>query len=649
MTQTTEEVKSALSDYWRVRRSGYKPLEMAQLLENMLSLGEAAGGERIAVGWGDRSYHQTDIVKSQQRIQLDAGPLLGAPAPVPGDRLDVVAGMMIHEVAHGRFDSRKAQESLLLRLSRARRYDETVAVKELFGWLEDYYVDRRLTRGNALHGRYVRAARDFYDVPEAAVMCAKALALDVTPEMKLTALTKMVGMMLVYGHALPEEMPTELLEPLVKILGMCQKLSDDPGKRAASLVKIWDALRGAVGELAAAPPPPTGGEEEGEPDQSQSAKALSGGSGVSQATGDDPNDQAQPQGPPQQPADEGGDEEAEGGAPEGDEEKDAEEDAQDAAPTTPTLDDLRPTLEDHKTPAPADLEAAIGEARRLNAEDLAQEAVAALGAGGVDNQQHLMMDAETKPDYEAWANELAQPYRDHIARIFERFQTQNRRWVRGLTEGRISPHRLWRAGMGRNDIMQRRELMHGSGLALALVLDGSGSIAGHRQKILDPLAAAVVTTASPETEVWVTSYTSGSGRSNVGTVVRVMARPEWGRVMRCGVDEPQDTPSGVGLLAAAPLMRRSRKRTKLVIHITDGQPGHVAGVAGFVAVHDAEHYLRQQGIEVVTLMVGDYFTNLSPESQTMLDWAYRTWEAVATMEEVPGAVERLLARVAREA
>lgn len=664
---TQQTAIPSLSNYWRIRKSANPAMELVTLLEDMTDVGQELTGDGLeSVSWGGTSFtetHNTGAVRP--RIKLDARPITGCQAPLPGDRVDVILGEMLHEAGHTRWQSNRVWQLMqghlgdLGNLASVSKYFHNVC--------EDFYIDRRYAQQSASAGKYIDAMRRYFNVPGSAQAQVKTLTdPNATDEDRLAGLLQVTMGIALYKQPIPTGLPPEALKTILSVMQVLKQLPGkaSPDVRGRMYSEAWGHFKAHPRPTPPEPetPEPTDqatDEQDGDPmPPSPYPSEPSPGEPTPEppTTTEHPDETEQPEelsddAVPQEPGEAEPDQTPE---PELDDETDKpanEDDAPDGG-----NDDSEPhpnATEPDKIPAlpwdvsegaenlPDELGAQVAEYIKNHAEDL-EAAVKGLLGEGVHHGSFIMQDAETDLDTEAKTRKLAEPYYDRIGRLFNQIRDSNYRNIRGLRTGRINQRRLWRGGMGRDDLFQRRERQNEPGMSLVVLLDQSGSMSSVYQKIVVPIATAIVNGLRSEIECWVVSYTELRSYRDSVTDIRIITRPAWGKALRLGgINNMGGTPSGVGMIAAAELLKLAKCERRMVLHITDGAPGRIGQVDGLTAVEAARTEMERKGILCATLMIGVCY-NLEE-----IRGAYGVLRTCADMDAAPVAIEELLGELLR--
>lgn len=719
----TQEAPS-LSGYWRIRHSTDPAMELVTLLEDLTDAGqELTGGMLDSVSWGETGSFTNSADPKRPRVQLDARPLKGCVAPLPADRVDVVLGEMLHEAGHTRWESQRVWQLMSGRLG---DLGELAAVAKWFHNLcEDFHIDRRYAHESTSAGVYIRALRTYFDVPGASQGQVPILNdPNATDEQRFQALLQAIMGVALYHHKIPTGMPIEALHTMLAVLGSLKSLpvSASVEMRERRYAEAWGHFKAHPRPVP--PPQPEPEPDDGESDETEEMDTPESGDDDGDTPTDDSEGEGEadetpnPESPGNDEKSEDDDDDADGGDEstpddDGGDDEAAEDESPDASGDDESAPDESDESSDDETkpdeegeenesggdqdgdeetepgdaPAPPALPWDVSDGAegldkatadkvteyiRDHAEDL-QAAVKALLGGGVEQQSFIMKDAQPDPDLESQVRRLAEPYYERIGRLFNQVRDSNYRNIRGVRSGRINQRRLWRGGMGRSDLFQRREQQHEPGLSLVLLLDqsssmtngpicpdckgnpylayhaatnsytkceacfGNGRVPAYHGIVL-PIATAIVNGLRQDVECWVASYTEDST-----TDIRVLLRPAWGTALRLKIEDMGGTPSGVGLIAADELLKRAKYERRIVLHLTDGEPGYVGQIDGLTAVTAARQELERKGILCATLIIGDDETAAREDVQA----AYGVLRSCSNMTDAGDAIESLLAELLR--
>ena len=579
--------EEALSNYWRTVKKSSVPMELVDILRAM-KLMSTTFDEDMEFAWMSKNAKPSD-----ELILLNQAPLSDKNAPMDGIIVDVVVGEAINDIGHKKLNSNEATDL------RRVRVDNMELAKLVALILEDSYVTRELGSVSRINAEYMAETRKYYAPPQEYVDHASTFLnnIDNPQPMRALALADVLNSVLNYG-VIPSKdvMRRSWLESLVRI---CAKIPTEvkgnPTQRREKHLIFYSLLERLFKTEMDKADAPQGGEGESE--------GNTGKKGVWE-------------------------------------------------PMVGALGEQKNTEASAK--AQAKMAKAVQQADAIdaaNAEDLSQDVMQALGAGGVENNACVIIDAEIgdKNDLKYVEREA-----ERLARLLEMYREMRFRRLRGEKSGRISQRRLYRAGIPLSDtnqevrIFDRRIKMEDTGLAVCLVLDQSGSIDSAWERVLIPIAAGLTTGVHKDIDIWACSYTTGYAKGIHGTVVSVLFRPQW-KSLRTGVGPQGGTPSAVGLVAGETLLKQSRKTNKLLIHVTDGYPGSVGHLDGFESCHKALEYLTSKKIKTATLFVNGYDSGYYQSYNEKASYAFGDHLAyVKSFEGVPAAVEKILTSTVKE-
>ena len=229
----------------------------------------------------------------------------------------------------------------------------------------------------------------------------------------------------------------------------------------------------------------------------------------------------------------------------------------------------------------------------------------------------------------------AEPMVDKFKSVLQRLRDESRRRIGGQKTGRIHSSSLYKTAVGIDSVFSKRVKLQGVGGAVCVLEDASGSIQ-HEQwvGILGPMTEGLCQAGKGirEIEIYAVCYTS-----NGPTTVDVMFRPGWTRVLHGG-HRDGGTPASIALVGAGLLLKKSKMIRRVVVHITDGAPDN------YETFKKAREDLLKSGIGTVTIIIGN-----SRRENPYWDEGFGKglWRAVGRMEEVPDALEKLIAEVLR--
>lgn len=551
-------------------------------------------GGNIRVGWSGAGLSYTDV--GQRIVALDYGPLETEDCPFPGAAVDEVMGYAAHEGGHCLWSVPGARETIQLQL-KVRWAELPAALRDDFSrnttavlseacrvqnLLEDAHIDRQVAQKWPVLGQYVRVARTRLLARKTFDLEAMARA---APSSR-SALVNLWAAVALYGCPLPCPVPG----PVQGSIHALMALTDRAIHEKNSIVRQHLAVDAAILLWERVPSPPT----------------------------------APPSVPPLK---------TEGAARHGDAsaEKTA---ATDGAQSGDALDDFDPCTASpgggrQVVPVPKQLLARLSQASDERAEDLSPSVARMLSEepGKVTARARA---ARYDPALaHAVIYQVGRQIRE-IQQAFRRRQDESSGWVYGLDRGRLDGRRLWKLPLADRALYKRREAQSEPSLAIGLLLDVSASMSRHMTVVQQ--AAAVFSQGlglAPGIDLIAWCY-SGQG-SSVG-LTRVYDRQS-PRLSLANLEQGGWTPSGAAIAEARLLMGRMRRKTKLLIHFTDGQPDRRDHLMR--AIEEC----RQAGIQV-------YAVGL-PRHREMLASQYGegNYETIETVTELPQAMVRVLKRL----
>ena len=185
-----------------------------------------------------------------------------------------------------------------------------------------------------------------------------------------------------------------------------------------------------------------------------------------------------------------------------------------------------------------------------------------------------------------------------ITQIMSRFKRMKSRVEHGVEDGfKIDWRRVGRAFYGNGRVFQKRSIIDNLDMSLTILMDSSGSIRDDDWNLMLQVATAFVQAlvSRDDIELIVMSYTSSKDTT--------IARHYDKRLGKFHATRPGQggTPSGVALAAIRDTIYGrlgTRRRDKVIIHLTDGMPDDNDEVKRQVELNRAQH------IETYCILVG---------------------------------------------
>lgn len=246
----------------------------------------------------------------------------------------------------------------------------------------------------------------------------------------------------------------------------------------------------------------------------------------------------------------------------------------------------------------------IRQSIEFSSEDITQET---LGANAGSYRKIIWEKAPYDQALETKLRTEAYSAATGITQILQRFKRMRSRTEHGTADGyKVDSRRVGRIMYGNDHVFQKRTVIDKLDMALVLLLDSSGSINDDQWELILKTAAAFVQALSQREDVdlIVASYTDGHSRSlgSSGTMIerhydKKMKNLHAKRKFKGG------TPSGEALAAIRESIFKRlniRKKDKIVIHLTDGQPNYDQYVEKQVELNKAA------GIETFCILVNSY-------------------------------------------
>jgi hypothetical protein len=218
------------------------------------------------------------------------------------------------------------------------------------------------------------------------------------------------------------------------------------------------------------------------------------------------------------------------------------------------------------------------------------------------------------------------PYMQQLNAAFETAEIRGKQTITGLHAGILSRRRLDRIVYDER-VFEKRVSHRKLDLALFALLDASESIAND-WPLLEELSCAIVEVlkGKPEVSLEVAAY-QGAGECRFTRLYNSRIR----QLCLGGLSPSGRTPTGEALLTAGLLLQGVAKRTKVILHCTDGEPDRVA------TVKEAVSQLDQWGIRVISL-------STQQKNSSLLEDCYKgRFQTIRSLANLPDAILKLLA------
>ncbi len=137
-----------LSSSWRLRSSIVPEVELKYIQEDIQNFVDILVGKGYRVVWKGQETLPGFTVVEGQTIYLSYGPVKGQ-APVDPFKVDIVAGVGVHEVGH-------------VKLSDKRPAHIPESMKLASNVLEDIYIDYNMVKDFPVLGQYIKRCRAYY-------------------------------------------------------------------------------------------------------------------------------------------------------------------------------------------------------------------------------------------------------------------------------------------------------------------------------------------------------------------------------------------------------------------------------------------------------------------------------------------------------
>lgn len=583
--------QQSLSDLWRENRSKDPGADLASILDGARIIAQSLN-PKVEVVFAGVQTAETDM----KRIYLSPRDL-GTEYPVPGDAVDCILGLTVHEVGHTLFSEDKVK--FLHKLERSAKISTNEDYKpfvDLVNVFEDIYVNHLMTAYPGYRDYLQREMAHSLGVfnPDGVT---KPLEASCTRKDMLNAMVYLT----LAGGKMPQSISQENVKTLGKMATLANKMCTKKTSKTTAIILAWNALKElpttlsdedrGFGEPAPAPdtgeskPAPEQVQEDAENDRETQEK-LEKQEGLEEETEED-EDNGKTE------SEEEGDEK---GQDTGEEEQGTGENEEEAenVETEPTngaegdigeeeedREDIEPEIEpDPNLDLSSGLNDLVDDDTRLP-KDLAEEVSEAIVEKRADlsellsyiaKDSYMTILAYTPPEdakRAADARSKTSFAEEKLRRVLQDFRLRRTKDYRGLMAGRISSRRLHRVSYGDQRVFQRRDRPEEIDMAICLLMDLSGSVHYHRP-LIEQITCAICDAFQKEKVEFIALGYSEAG--NTAYIPRLYDRES--QKVKLGLDkEWHSTPSYEGLAAAiAQLLRLTGKKQKVLFHFTDGQP-----------------------------------------------------------------------------
>ena len=296
-----------------------------------------------------------------------------------------------------------------------------------------------------------------------------------------------------------------------------------------------------------------------------------------------------------------------------------------------TLDGAR---DQEKMAVPEALMKAVEQAIRMELEDLSK-----LVAETLAMSPRQAATSAKKADWDpVAAHAVGERVKGQVAELRRAFDEQKRadtRYLRGQTRGRLDTHALAKVGAGNGSVRMRKEVLGRPDMAVALLLDVSGSMNAHMDIVQETAAVFAEGLANrPGIDFMGLTYTNGaSGYGSATQLTRICDR-RMPKLCLGNITQGGGTPSGEALAATKVFLERTPERDRLLLHFTDGEPN----CRGLLVVKAVEA-CRKAGITVFALGLRGM------ERQLDFQYGRGNWQTIESVRELPKAVATLLKKL----
>ena len=238
--ESDRSLKSGFSEYWRLNRSGFEAVELANVLRAMRKVAGHLGQNVGRIEYTGMSHG------GGAAILLEPAMLMGQ-YPIPPEKVDYLVGLVTHEALHRTEWSEhvwKLLEPTIQTLSGL----SNVRLQKIVSIGEDIYVDSVADR--TVFGLYTPAARNQAFAEARAGLNPKLPSLDGLVYLWWTA---------AWGNNGGVELHTAYEEPLLELVRLTERLrrireektgvTDRCEKRAELYVDAWQAVKDSIAPL----------------------------------------------------------------------------------------------------------------------------------------------------------------------------------------------------------------------------------------------------------------------------------------------------------------------------------------------------------------------------------------------------------------
>lgn len=603
----------ARSDNWRINKSTLMPVEGAQLLKALRKVAGAAGlpsnfKVTFAVNGQD-----VGIDFDKREVIIGAGRLFHE-APLPADKMDILTGLMLHEVEHRNIGTDRLDQQLFSSWDKTNPGKEQAMFQKFVNIGEDVVVESSL-RANKNLADYDIATHDW------------AVA-----EMREAKQNKLLELWIEYGlgHKADAilDLPQKMSDAMAQVVALTGWLRHKPsyGNRANAYLNYWSALK----EIILNPPELESPIDMSKTNQNGDGKNENGNNGAdgeqqAEDRGNQPADDTKdgsdkPSAPENKGENASGEEKSAGLPAEDGQSESGEEESDD---TTKSARDGKDTeksgegtdLDRPLAPRPDDiiskeLMGAIEEAIQSDSEDITEQVVKEFNGANV--QYPIIRSRETKTPLIKPNPEL----RKRLERVMTIRKRLQARVMHGEQYGRIDKRHLDRIGTDQRIFSLRYKFPDGFPNT-KILLDLSGSMSGKQADEVLEAAGALQTLVNAE--VW--CY------NDLNNQIHLVRMDNGKLIHRWNPDG--GTPSGLAIIGVSLGM----KKDGLIIHLTDGC--HNCGQTPW----NAHWILKKRGIELVNLIWSG--------STHQYDLDGMNWRQLKGLGEFPDALYNILVEKAK--
>jgi hypothetical protein len=670
--------------------------------------GEKLQKRNIKVLWSDQMKSScVNDAQGDVGIVIDSSPILNADYPVSGDRVDVLSGLALGEAGKAVFPgmTEKQRRSLTQKVYNdigdrqysgfQRQWDFAERVSgSITDTISDVIVDQSIRKSSPAAEGYLTAARR-YQRQVADDIISSTIDRCRSDDRKLEDVLNLWSWLSLFNEPLPADLHPDLIPVLSKLMDITAEALAHPHAKTLNKLALsaWECVRG-IPSASLQPPQPQPqtqasldqmyqdqqqeGDQKGDSDGDSQEEVEQEEGGRGDSDSDEEGDEDEEGSSGQQEGDEGEEnsEQDEGGEGEGTDDISSEDGDTDGGRSDEDDGDDNDEVEDEEDEdSDADDDSGFGASpiqskpsdllteamhRQVNIDqdtvdeikqaiDLDREDISGLIQHGQSGSDVILEKFPYDSISETNLLSSGEDIGHALLYILSQWKRRKSKWYRGADDGnRIDSRLLYRGGLQDNHVFKTRETKDKLDMALCLMLDESGSITPEQWDIIcrSSGAFANATGHRDDIDLMIMSYTGSSGTN----IRRIWDTAD--RKLRLSEHKHSgSTPSGYALAAIRDvvLKRYTKRRDRVIIHITDGAPDRgqplideanrcrAAGIyVGCILVYPET--ITQYGRQVATNYDRHYETFLSEFKRAYGDGFTR----ISSYDDLPVALENIM-------